>query len=50
LPDPDLNLPDNPKEEPGDKNTKYSKPLLGTFRGIYALTKEFILETYKLAI
>src|SRR5215208_4016283 len=49
LPDPDLSLPDDPKEEPGDKNTQYSKPLLSTFRGIYTVTKEFILETYKLA-
>lgn len=49
LPDPDINLPDDPKGEPGGQNTKYSKPLLSTFRGIYALTKEFILETYRIA-
>lgn len=50
LPDPDLSLPNDPREEPGDENTEYSKPLLSTFRGIYSCTKEFILETYRLAI
>lgn len=50
LPDPDLSLPDDPRDEPGDENTEYSKPLLSTFRGICSCTKEFILETYRLAI